>query len=66
MGPDQKLLKTGLSTMDAKTDVMNIPYNGYYRSGGATEDVELTHTNPGTPCGEYLRRYWQPICMSSS
>ena len=64
MGPDQKLLKTGLSTMDAKTDVMNIPYNGYYRSGGATEDVELTHTNPGTPCGEYLRRYWQPICMS--
>jgi nitrite reductase/ring-hydroxylating ferredoxin subunit len=42
----------------------SIPYNGYYRSGVATEDVELTHTDPDTPCGEYLRRFWQPICMS--
>ena len=50
--------------MDAKSDVINIPYNGYYRSGVETEDAELTHTNPGTPCGEYLRRFWQPICMS--
>jgi nitrite reductase/ring-hydroxylating ferredoxin subunit len=61
---DQELSKMGLSTMDVKTDVMNTPYNGYFRSGVATEDAELTHTDPGTPCGEYLRRYWQPICMS--
>ena len=27
-------------------------------------DTELTHVGPGTPCGEYLRRYWQPICFS--
>ena len=40
------------------------PYNGYYRSGVEAEDVELTHTDPGTPCGDYLRRFWQPVCMS--
>ncbi len=28
------------------------------------EDVELTHVGPGTPCGEYLRRFWQPIALS--
>ena len=24
------------------------------------EDDELTHVGPGTPAGEYLRRFWQP------
>src|SRR5689334_16254589 len=28
------------------------------------ENTELTHVGPGTPCGEYLRRFWQPICRS--
>ena len=28
------------------------------------EDVELTHVGAGTPMGEVLRRYWQPICLS--
>jgi nitrite reductase/ring-hydroxylating ferredoxin subunit len=28
------------------------------------EDVELSHVGPDTPCGEYLRRFWQPICFS--
>jgi hypothetical protein len=30
----------------------------------ATRDEELTHIGPGTPCGEYFRRYWQPICFA--
>ena len=25
----------------------------------------LTHVGPGTPQGEYLRRYWHPVAMSS-
>jgi phenylpropionate dioxygenase-like ring-hydroxylating dioxygenase large terminal subunit len=25
----------------------------------------LTHVGPETPCGEYLRRFWQPVAMSS-
>jgi phenylpropionate dioxygenase-like ring-hydroxylating dioxygenase large terminal subunit len=28
------------------------------------EDAELTHVGPNTPGGEYLRRFWQPICFS--
>lgn len=28
-------------------------------------DDELTKTGKGTPCGEYLRQHWQPICMVS-
>lgn len=40
-------------------------YSGYYSREVPPEDIELTHTSPGTPGGEYLRRYWQPIAMSS-
>ncbi len=40
-------------------------FQGYYRQPSGTEDAELTHVTPGTPCGEYLRRYWQPVAMSS-
>ena len=29
------------------------------------EDPRLTHVSLGTPMGELMRRYWQPICMSS-
>lgn len=24
----------------------------------------LTRTGPGTPCGEFMRRYWQPVALS--
>ena len=27
-------------------------------------DPELSHVGPGTPCGEYLRRYWMPVAMT--
>ena len=27
-------------------------------------DPELTEVGPGTPCGEYLRRYWMPVMMT--
>jgi len=29
------------------------------------EDPRLTHVSLGTPMGELMRRYWQPVCMSS-
>ncbi len=29
------------------------------------EDAALTHVGFGTPMGELLRRYWQPVCLSS-
>ena len=40
------------------------PYAGYRQPHGVAEDAELTHVGPNTPCGEYLRRFWQPICMT--
>ena len=29
-------------------------------------DAELTEIEPGTPCGEFMRRYWQPIAVSAN
>ena len=29
------------------------------------EDKRLTHVAFGTPMGELMRRYWQPVCLSS-
>jgi 5,5'-dehydrodivanillate O-demethylase len=28
----------------------------------AEQNERLTRVGPGTPCGELLRRYWQPLC----
>lgn len=28
------------------------------------ENVEFTHVEPGSPSGELLRRYWQPVALS--
>jgi len=28
-------------------------------------DSLLTRVGPGTPCGELMRRYWQPVCLAS-
>ena len=40
-------------------------FQGYHQSLSGAADEELTHVDRGTPCGEYLRRYWQPVLMSS-
>lgn len=40
-----------------------IPYGGYFTSKVPGHDPELTETGPGTPMGEYMRAFWQPICM---
>ncbi|HEX6513384.1 MAG TPA: Rieske 2Fe-2S domain-containing protein, partial [Chloroflexota bacterium] len=31
----------------------------------AEENERLTRVGPGTPAGELLRRYWQPVCPAS-
>jgi nitrite reductase/ring-hydroxylating ferredoxin subunit len=40
------------------------PWNGWHRRSNAAEDAELTHVGPGTPCGEYMRRFWHPVAMT--
>jgi phenylpropionate dioxygenase-like ring-hydroxylating dioxygenase large terminal subunit len=39
-------------------------YDGYPHNGLAP-DEEITRIGPGTPAGEYLRRFWHPIALSS-
>lgn len=39
-------------------------YNAYYMREVPTPDDDITRTGPGTPMGEYLRLYWQPVCLS--
>ena len=38
---------------------------GYHQNWEGQPDMELAQTGPGTPCGEYLRRYWHPIHIAS-
>lgn len=42
-----------------------MPYSAYSRREIPAEDAELTHVGPGTPCGEYLRRFWHPVGLSA-
>ena len=39
-------------------------YGGYYHRDVPKEDEELTHVGPGTPLGEYLRRFWHPVAIT--
>ena len=39
------------------------PYDGYHRRAVPPPDPELTEVGPGTPGGEYLRRFWQPVAF---
>ena len=38
--------------------------SAYHHREVPNEDEYLTHTGPGTPAGEYLRRFWQPVAYS--
>ena len=50
--------------MVTRAPFLKMLFGGYYRRDVPEEDVELTHVGPGAPCGEYKRRFWQPICFS--
>ncbi|MCY4498830.1 MAG: Rieske 2Fe-2S domain-containing protein [Rhodospirillaceae bacterium] len=39
-------------------------YGGFKKTAVLPEDAELTHTDPGTPMGNLMRRFWQPVCLS--
>lgn len=50
--------------MELAADKRRQPFSGYFHCDAFVEDAELTHTGRGTPCGELMRKYWQPICLS--
>ncbi len=41
-----------------------IPQGTAYGRQNPTYDASLTEVGTGTPCGEWLRRFWQPIALS--
>jgi nitrite reductase/ring-hydroxylating ferredoxin subunit len=49
---------------DAKT--APIRFAGYFKKYDKSENADLTHVSKGTPGGEYLRRFWQPVALSQS
>ncbi|ETW95291.1 MAG: hypothetical protein ETSY2_48360, partial [Candidatus Entotheonella gemina] len=50
--------------MADQSSFLTTRFGGYFHRNVPQEDTELTHVGPGTPCGEYMRRYWQPMCFS--
>ena len=51
--------------MSERAPFLNTAYSAYHHRERPAEDEELTRVGPGTPCGEYLRRFWQPVILSS-
>jgi len=51
--------------MTGETRWATRPYHGYDTRLPIAEDAELTHVGPGTPGGEYHRRFWLPVAMSA-
>ncbi len=41
-------------------------FSGYLKDLDKAENAYVTHVRKGTPGGEYLRCFWQPIALSSS
>ena len=50
--------------MATRVPFLNTAYSAYHHREQPQEDEELTHVGPGTPCGEYLRRFWHPMITS--
>jgi phenylpropionate dioxygenase-like ring-hydroxylating dioxygenase large terminal subunit len=51
--------------MVERAPFLNAAYSAYHHRGLPAEDQELTRIGPDTPCGEYLRRFWQPVILAS-
>ena len=55
-----------LSTVSVQYQSQSKPYSGYTACADSlAHDLELTHVGPSTPTGELMRRFWQPVCLSS-
>jgi phenylpropionate dioxygenase-like ring-hydroxylating dioxygenase large terminal subunit len=50
--------------MTTNVPFLNTPYGGYLHNQVPPEDDELTHVGPGTPGGEWLRRFWHPVAVA--
>lgn len=55
-----------MSQVTKEVVLKHMPFGGYYKhkDSAKAHDAELTHTDAGTPMGEYMRKFWQPVCLS--
>src|SRR5436190_6602799 len=60
MGPDASSRRWRVT---APGRFLNVPYGAWHVREVPAPDSLLTRTGPGTPCGEYLRRFWQPVAF---
>jgi hypothetical protein len=51
--------------MVERAPFLTAAYSAYHHRGLPTEDAEMTRVGPDTPCGEYLRRFWQPVILAN-
>lgn len=51
--------------MRKKVPFLNQPFGGYYLRDVPDADPELTRVGPGTPGGEFLRRFWHPVAHAA-
>ena len=56
-----------VNTSKPKSINSNIASNfkGYHQSQASGIDETIALIEPGTPCGEFFRRYWHPVALSS-
>ena len=40
-------------------------YRGYHQLQTSKIDEKIAFIEPGTLCGEYFRRYWHPVTLTS-
>src|ERR1700732_2662736 len=50
--------------MAERAPFLSTAYGAYHHRERPADDEELTRVGPGTPCGEYLRRFWQPVILA--
>ena len=50
--------------MSKSRSFLNTPYGAYFAREVPPPDDELVRVGPGTPCGEYLRSFWQPVAFA--
>jgi len=51
--------------VSSTTPTWQMPYGAYYKADTVAHDPEITEAGPGTPMGTYMRRFWQPVCLSA-
>ena len=49
----------------SKDNLTTKDFRGYKQASPANIDENLSRVGPETSCGEYLRRYWHPVALTS-